>query len=81
MGVGVVRGLRRARRVRMHMVDRDPRVSSPSVEGLLVSRGRREYGVAVPSLLVAEGREPVRLDEARLLMVPREQVAFYEVLG
>jgi hypothetical protein len=67
--------LKRARRVRIHLAGNDP-----SIEGLLVSRGFREYGVAVPQLLIAEGAEPVVLDEARLLMVPRERVIFYEVL-
>jgi hypothetical protein len=66
--------LRRAKRVRIHLAGHDP-----SIEGLLVSRGR-EYAVAVPQLLVAEGAEPVVLDEARLLMVPRANVLFYEVL-
>ena len=66
--------LKRAKRVRLHLAGHEP-----SVEGLLVSGGR-EYAVAVPQLLIAEGAEPVVLDEARLLMVPRDRVLFYEVL-
>jgi hypothetical protein len=66
--------LKRARRVRIHFHNQDP-----SLEGLLVSRGR-EYVVAVPQLLLAEGAEPVSLDDGRYVAVPRSNVWFYEVL-
>lgn len=65
---------RQRRRVRIHFHNQDP-----SLEGFLLSRGR-EYVVAVPQLLVAENAEPVVLDEAREVRVPRENVWFYEVV-
>lgn len=68
--------LKRARRVRIHFVDQEP-----SLEGFLVSRRRREYAVALPRVLLAEGAEPVVLDEAQLAVVPRERVFFFEVLS
>jgi hypothetical protein len=66
----------RKRRVRLHLVASD--ADLPSVEGILERRGR-EYLVSVPELLVAAGGNPQRL-EARLLAIPREKIAFYEVL-
>lgn len=51
----------------------------PSVEGLLVSRRRGEYLLALPSLIVAVNAQPDELD-APLLAIPRERVAFFEVL-
>lgn len=71
---------RRKQRVRVHLVDKDPRVAQPSVEGLLVRKLAREYVLALPELLVNPQREPIALDEARTLVIPRENVAFYEVL-
>lgn len=65
---------KRRRRVRIHFHNQDP-----SLEGFLISRGR-EFVVAVPQLLVAENAEPVVLDEAREVRVPRGNVWFYEVL-
>lgn len=69
--------LRRKKRVRLHML----REGLPSVEGLLIARRGREYAIGVPQLLVNPEAAPAVLADARLLMVPREQVAFYEVLA
>ena len=66
-------------RVRVHLIDPTPSSHLPSVEGLLVSRRRSEYLIAVPQLLVAQGAQPAEL-ESRYLAIPRERVAFYEVL-
>src|SRR5262245_34949308 len=70
--------MKRKPRVRMHLVD-ESRSQLPSVEGVLVSRRRKEYMIAVPKLVIAAGRDPEEL-EARWLTIPRERVAFYEVL-
>ena len=70
--------MKRKPRVRMHLVD-DKQSQLPSVEGILISRRRREYMIAVPRLLVAPGANPAELD-SRFLTIPRERVAFYEVL-
>ena len=67
----------RRKRVRMHLVDA-PGIQLPSIEGILVRRGR-EYVLAVPALLTAVGRNPDPL-ESKQVAVPRERVAFYEVL-
>jgi hypothetical protein len=50
----------------------------PTVEGLLVSKGR-EYVIAAAELTLAAGAKPVRPD-SRLLVIPRDRIAFYEVL-
>lgn len=68
--------LKRAPRVRIHFVDQEP-----SLEGFLVSRRRREYAVALPKVLTAADAQPVELDEARLAVIPREKVFFFEVLS
>ena len=60
-------------------MDPGPNVELPTVEGILLSRTGREYVVGVPSLLLAAHREPAQL-EGRELRIPRERVAFYEVL-
>lgn len=83
MGGGVV--VRRRRRVRLHLVDPNPHVNHPSVEGFLLGwwlerRLTREFRVAVPELLFAAHARPEGLSDARELRVPRENVAFYEVL-
>lgn len=66
---------KRKRRVRLHLTPD----GLPSVEGLLVSNGRGDFVIAVPKLLtLSEG--PVELD-SRWLTVPRDRVAFYEVLS
>jgi len=67
---------KRRKRVRMHLVD----VGLPSVEGVLQASHRREYEIAVPSLMVAPGANAAEL-EAHYLLIPRERVAFYEVLS
>jgi hypothetical protein len=77
VGVGVVGG---RPRVRLHLADPAPNVSLPSVEGVLLSRRGREYVIGVPELMVAPGGVSEHLADARELRVPRERVAFYEVL-
>ena len=62
----------------MHLAA-EQKTELPSVEGILITRRRREYLIAVPSLLLAVGADPAELD-ARYLAIPRERVAFYEVL-
>ncbi|HVN51047.1 MAG TPA: hypothetical protein VMT43_06415 [Acidimicrobiales bacterium] len=69
--------IRRADRVRIHLIDRER--PQPSVEGVLVRKGG-EYVVAVPQLLVSPERDPVGLDDAKFLVIPRENIAFYEVI-
>ena len=66
--------LKRRKRVRVHMNDQ-----TPSVEGLLVGRRHREYLIAIPKLLLHPDANPTEL-ESRLLAIPRERVAFYEVI-
>lgn len=70
------------KRVRLHLADPHPGADLPSVEGILVGydRGLREYRIVDPELLVAAGAEPARLADARELRVPRDRVAFYEVI-
>lgn len=70
--------MKRKPRVRIHLVD-EKQSQLPSVEGILVSRRRREYMLAVPVLLVHPQGNPAEL-ESRWLSIPRERVAFYEVL-
>jgi hypothetical protein len=69
---------RRRKRVKLHLVE-DPGQQLPSIEGLLLSRSGGEYTLAVPQLHVAVGANPVT-PEGRLVVVPRQRVAFYEVL-
>lgn len=69
----------RRARVRIHLVD-PPGMALPSVEGLLVSRRRGEYAIAVPKLVSAPEGAPVEL-ESQLLMIPHDRVAFYEVIS
>ena len=71
--------MNRKKRVRIHLLEEQRGQHLPSVEGLLVSRRRREYMIAVPRLLVAPQANPAELD-SRWLVIPRERVAFYEVL-
>lgn len=70
--------MKRKPRVRVHLMD-EGRSQLPSVEGILVSRRRREYMIAVPALLTNPQANPVEL-ESRWLSIPRERVAFYETL-
>ena len=62
----------------MHLFGRS--ADLPSVEGLLVSRKNGEYLLAVPQLIVAAGGNPDELD-ARYLAIPKDRVAFYEILA
>jgi hypothetical protein len=73
-------GLKRKPRVRVHLVEPHPGVSLPSVDGLLISKRGREYVLALPALIVDESAKPHHLG-GRLLAIPRERVAFYEVLA
>lgn len=68
--------LARKKRVRVHLIED----GLPSLEGLLVARRRGEYLLALPTLIVHPDAAPAELAAARLLAVPRERVAFYEVL-
>jgi hypothetical protein len=70
--------VRRKKRVRLHLITPD-RAELPSVEGLLVSRRRREYLIALPELLIDAQANPAQLD-SKWLAIPRERVAFYEIL-
>lgn len=71
--------LKRAKRVRMHLIDENPAAQLPSVEGLLVAKRSREYAIAVPTLILSPEANPAEL-ESKLLIIPRERVAFYEVI-
>ena len=68
--------LSRKKRVLMHLKED----GLPSVEGLLVSRRLREYVLAVPQLHTNPDAQPAVLT-SRLLVIPRENVAFFEILG
>lgn len=70
--------MKRKPKVRMHLID-EKQTQLPSVEGILVSRRRREYMIALPVLLTSTTGNPAEL-ESRWLSIPRERVAFYEVL-
>ena len=70
--------MRRKKRVRLHLVASEP-AELPSIEGILVSRRRREYLIALPQLLVDPQANPAQLD-SRWLAIPRERVAFFEIL-
>lgn len=67
----------RKKRIRMHLMD-EKGSQLPSIEGLLVRKGA-EYVIAVPRLLFATGAEPAEL-ESRSVVVPRNRIAFYEIL-
>ena len=69
---------KRRKRVRVHLIDR-PGIDLPRVDGLLVSRRHREYLLALPSLQIAAGAPPVE-PEGRFVAIPRDGVAFYELL-
>lgn len=68
----------RKKRVRIHLADR-PGVDVPRVDGLLVSRRRREFLIALPELVLAAEGNPVT-PEGRLVGVPRENVLLVEYL-
>lgn len=70
---------RRKPRVRIHLVDA-PDVRLPSLEGILVSRRHREYLLAVPRVIASAEGQPVEL-ASRFAAIPKERVAFYEVLS
>ena len=63
----------------MHLIDQ-PGTNLPSVEGILVASRSSEFVIALPVLHVAVGANPKAL-ESRELVIPRERVAFYEVLA
>lgn len=72
---------KRARRVRLHLIDPNPHTQLPSIEGLLVAKRRwaGEYVIALPTLIVSPTANPTELD-SRYLVIPRDSVAFYEVI-
>ena len=63
----------------MHLITPE-RVELPSVEGLLVSRRRGEYLIGVPALLVDPQKDPDLL-ASQWLAIPKERVAFFEVIA
>ena len=69
---------RRRRRVVFHLLDD----RLPRVEGVLLGRDRGlgEYRIAVPELQFSPEAVKTPLAEARELRIPRERVAFYEVV-
>jgi len=67
--------VRAKRRVRVHLVG-----VAESLEGVLVAKRRDHLELAVPRVLV-DRDAAVELDEARSVVVLRERVAFYEVIG
>lgn len=52
----------------------------PSMEGLLVSRRHGEYAIGVPQLVPTAEGEKVPVG-GQIALIPRENVAFLEVLG
>lgn len=66
--------MRAKQRVRLHLKD-----DLPSVEGLLMRKRGSEFVVARTSLITAPHANPAEL-ASRELVIPRENVAFYEVL-
>lgn len=77
MGLELVT-FKRKRRVRMHLIDR-PGIDLPRIDGLLISRRHNEYLVGVPELLLSAEGNPVT-PEGRYVVVPRDNVAFYELI-
>jgi len=71
--------VKRAKRVRMHLIDPHEGMQLPSVEGLLVAKRRREYAIALPVLITSVEGNPAELD-SQLLVIPADRVAFYEVI-
>ena len=69
---------RKRYRVRVHLID-PPHVALPSVEGVLVAT-RPDIHIAVPALVFSTEAAPAVLNDAKLLVIPRERVAFFEVL-
>lgn len=65
---------KRKQRVRVHLVDDH----LPSVEGILLER-RPEFVIGRPSLIHSAEGGPAEL-VSREVVIPRERVAFYEVL-
>lgn len=61
----------------MHLVSGS--ADLPSLEGILVSRSP-EYLLAVPLMLTAAGGNPAEF-EANHVAIPKERVAFFEVLS
>lgn len=70
---------RAAARVRVHLAESDANAPLPSLEGLLLSKRGREFTLAVPHIVFSAEAGPRPLD-SKLAVVPRERVAFYEVL-
>jgi hypothetical protein len=73
--------VKRAKRVRMHLIDPHDGMQLPSVEGILIAKRRRdrEYAIALPSLITTVEGNAAELD-SRLAVIPFDRVAFYEEL-
>lgn len=65
----------RKKQVRVHMINKD----LPTIEGYKERPMGREFMVRRPKLLVEAQGNPVEL-ESQLLAIPRENIAFYEIL-
>lgn len=77
--------MRRKKRVRFHLLDPSPEMRLPSLEGLLVGGAiiswvRREYRIALPVLIDAPAPAKPKELASREMRIPRERVAFFEVL-
>ena len=70
----------RKRRVRVHLVEPAGAEPLPSIEGVLMSRRNGEYLLAVARLITSADGEPAEL-ASRFTAIPRDRVAFYEVLS
>lgn len=66
-----------APRVRLHYFNQ----TTPSVEGLLLSRRNREYVIGIPELLTSEAEEDRVKLASHAVLIPREGVAMVEVLS
>jgi hypothetical protein len=72
------------RRVRVHLIDppsQGPTFGGtlPSIEGILI-HSRPDFEISLPKLIASTEGSPIELD-ARSVVVPRERVAFFEVLS
>lgn len=71
--------------MRLHLIDPNPHVNLPSVEGVqkgnwFTRRLTREFVILVPRLLVAANANPAKLADAKELRIPTRNIAFHEVL-
>ncbi len=75
---------KKRRRVRVHLIDPPAQGpvfggTLPSIEGILLHT-RPDFEVSLPRLIASAEGAPIELD-ARSVVVPRERVAFFEVLA